>query len=375
MIASQKRTDFQWGEFQKNFFTQWVEAYGKMYQPWMDPMKYWQGMKPPFAGPDIFSKWLEMMRDTLGKAADQAGGGLGPTVLARMMRAGSMFVVLNEFWMEILKDLPQLYSVRGDDAKSREIFDRWAVAYKKVFEQLMGSPVSQTADDMMKSWLNIIQMHQASLGQWWNPWMKAAPQWQEQAEKWMKGDWSALAEGRSLWREVYDETLGRVFRMPAFGLTKEQTEKTRKTYDAFVQFYMALPNFHQFFYNTGMAASKELFNKIQNLKHDEFTPDTVREIYKMWVTTNEDAFFELFKQQDFGNAMGEVLNLGLRLKKRLDELTADWCEAMSIPSNREFDAVAKAIQDLRRKVRSQQKAIEALQQQLETQKIREGENV
>ena len=112
-----------------------------------------------------------------------------------------------------------------------------------------------------------------------------------------------------------------------------------------------------------MEALKSLFDKIQNLKHEEFTPETVREIYKMWVATNEDAFFELFKRPDFSNAMGEVLNMGLRLKKRLDELTADWCEAMSIPSNREFDAVAKAVHDLRRKVRSQQITIEALQQQ------------
>jgi len=370
MAASQKGTDpfSQWAAFQKNFFSQWAEAYGKLYQPWVNPMAFWQGMKPSFAGPDIFSKWTEMMQDTVGKAAGQAGGGLGPTVLLRMMRAGNMFVVLNEFWMAILKDLPELYSVKGDDVKSREIFDRWTAAYKKVFEQLVGSPVPETADEMMKSWLNIVQMHQTTFGLWWNPWMKAAPQFQAQAEKLMKGDWSALTESRSLWREVYDETLGRVFRMPAFGLTKEHTEKVRKAYDAFIHFYMALPHFHQYFFNTGMTALKELFNKIQSLKHGEFTPDTVREIYKMWVTINEDAFFDLFKKPDFSNAMGEVLNLGLRLKKRLDELTADWCEAMSIPSNREFDAVAKAVQELRRKVRSQQITIDALQQQLDAQK-------
>ncbi|MEW6333286.1 MAG: poly(R)-hydroxyalkanoic acid synthase subunit PhaE, partial [Thermodesulfobacteriota bacterium] len=357
-----------WGEFQKSFLTQWLDAYGKLNPSWMDPMTYATGMKSPFAAPDIFSRWTEMMRDTLGKLSGQAGGGIGSTVLDRMMRAGGMFVVLNEFWMEILKDLPKLHSVRGDDAGSREIFDRWAEAYKKVFEQLMGSPVSDSADDMMKSWLNILQMHQAALGLWRDPWLKAAPQWQEYAEKWMKGDMSALAEGRSLWRDVYDETLGRVFRMPAFGLTKDQTEKIRKTYDVFIQFHMALPNFHKYFYDTGMAALNALFGKIRSLRHEEFTPDTVKEIYKMWVITNEDAYFELFKQPDFSNAMGEVLNLGLRLKKHLDGLTADWCESVSIPSNREFDSVARAVQELRRKVRSQQKAIEALQQQLETKK-------
>jgi len=366
MTGSQKNPDFfsQWREFQINFYTQWAEAYGKLYRPWMDSMKYWQGAKPPSAGWDIFAKWTEMMSETVGKAAEGAGGGIGPAVLFRMMRAGNVFAALTEFWMEILEDLPALHQVKGDDVQSRQIFERWAAAYKKVFEQLFGTPISETAEDMMKSWLNIVQAHQANLGLWWSPWIQASPEFQKQAEKLMKGDWSALTAGRSLWQEVYDETLGRVFRMPAFGLTKEQTEKVRRANDAFIQFWMALPRFYQFFYDTAMAALREIYDKIQNLKQDEFTPETAREIYKLWIVTNENAFFELFKKPEFSNAMGEVLNLGLRLKKRLDELNADWCDAMSIPSNRDFDVMAKAVQELRRTVRRQQKTIEALQQQI-----------
>jgi len=367
MTTSRKGSDVysQWSDFQKDFFTQWAKAYGNLYQPWADPAKYWQGMKPPFGGSDVFSRWTEMMSATIGKAAEHAGGGIGPTVLFRMMRAGNVFVVLNEFWTEILKDLPMLHQVREDDAKSREIFDRWAGGYRKVFEQIFGTPISGDAEEIMKSWLDILQMQQATLGLWWNPWAHALPQFKEQAEKVMRGDWSAMTAGRSLWREVYDETLGRVFRMPAFGLTKEQSEKLRRTYDALVQFCMALPQFYQLFYDTAMDALREMFDKVRKLNLDEFTPETAREIYHLWIVTNEDAFFELFKKPDFSNAMGEVLNLGLRLKKRLDQLNADFCEAMSIPSNRDFDAVAKAIQELRRTVRRQQKAIEALQQRKE----------
>jgi hypothetical protein len=355
----------QWGEFQKNFFSQWADSYGKMYQPWTEGMKYWQGMPGSFAPPNLFSKWTEMIQETIGKTAGQTEGGLGPDVLFRILRASNVFVIANEFWMEILKDLPELYQAKTDDVRSREIFERWVAGYQKVFEQLMGSPVSDTAEDMMKSWLNIVQMNQAAFGLMWNPWAQAIPQWREQMEQFMKGEWSAAGEARSLWREVYDETLGRVFRMPAFGLTKEQIEKTRKTYDAFVKYLYSLPNFYQYFYDTGMEALKQVFDKVQNLTFEEMTPDTARELYKIWWTTNEDAFFHLFKRSDFSNAMGEVLSYGLRFKKRLDDLTAEWCEALSIPSNREFEEVAKAIHDLRRKVRVQQKTIDALQQKLE----------
>jgi class III poly(R)-hydroxyalkanoic acid synthase PhaE subunit len=366
MEGKQQQTDYftGWGEFQKNFFTQWADSYGKLFQPWTDPMKLWQGMTPPNQATDLFSKWEEMIRETIGKAAEKSDEGLGSTVLSRILRASNVFVVLNEFWMAMLKDLPELYQSKGDDLQSREIFNRWTERYKKVFEQLVGAPVSDTAQEMMTSWLNTIQMHQASMGLMWNPWMQAMPQWREQAEKFMKGDWKAVYEARSLWREVYDETLGRVFTMPAFGLNKQQTERLRRTYDAFVRYYTSIPNFYQILYKTGMEALKEVFDKVKNLKTTEITPEAVREVYKIWWTVNEDAFFELFKEPEFGNAMSEVLNYGLRLKKRLDELTSEWCQALSIPSNKEFDEAIMVIQELRRTVRLQQKAIEKIQQRL-----------
>ena len=125
MEKQEQQRDFfsQWGEFQKGFFSQWADTYGKMFQPWTDAMKYWQGVKTPFKVPDLFSKWNDMIRETVGKAAGQAEGGLGPEVLSRILRASNVFVIFNEFWMEILKDLPGIYQAKGNDVKSREIFN------------------------------------------------------------------------------------------------------------------------------------------------------------------------------------------------------------------------------------------------------------
>jgi hypothetical protein len=353
-----------WADLQKNFFTQWADAYSKMGWPWWEPSKFWEGAKGPFPFQDLFAKWSRMIQESLGKAAEQTGGGVGPTVFFRILRASNVFVILNEFWMEVLKDLPELHQAKGDPGKSREIYERWAGGYKKVFEQMVGSPISDPGQAIMKSWLNIVQMYQSAMGLIWGPWNQAIPQWQGQAEKIMKGDWAALSEARSLWREVYDETLGRVFRMPAFGITKEQTERVRKTFDALVQFWSSIPNYYLFFHRTGMEALKKTMERLQELKFEEMTSESLHEIYRIWWTTNENAFFELFKTPEFSKAMGEVLNYGLRLKKRLDELVADWSKTLSIPSYRDFDEIAWAIQELRRRVRQQEKTIQKLQKEL-----------
>ncbi len=366
MESQRQSKDFfsDWAEFQKNFFSSWADAYPKIYQPWAEAFKFWQGGKPSFDVVDLFSKWSQMIQETIAKGAGQAESGVGPTVFFRILRASNVFITLQEFWMEILKDLPQLSEMKGDAVKSREIFERWTERYKKVFEQMFGSPISDTGQEVLKSWLNIVQTYQTAMGLVWNPWVQAMPQWREQMERFLKGDWAAWDEVRSLWREVYDETLGRVFRMPAFGLTKEQIERVRKTYDALIQFWSSLPKFYRFFFNTGTEALRRAFDKLQNLKLEEMTTEKLHEIYRVWWTTNENAFFELFKSPEFGEAMGEVLNYGLRLKKRLDELTAEWSKAFSIPSYREFDEVALVVQELRRKVRKQEKTIEELQRKL-----------
>ncbi len=353
----------QWFEFQRSFLSQWADSFGRMYQPWTDSLGFWQGATTPYAG--LFSQWSKMIQETIGKTAGQAEEGLGRTVLFRTLGASNVFAALSEFWLDVLADLPELYSAKGDAAKSRKIFEKWVGRYNRVFEQVVGSPVSDSAQEMMTSWLNILQTYQAATGLVWNPWMQAMPQWREQAERLMKGDWTALTEARSLWREAHDDTLGRVVAMPAFGLTKEHTERLKRTYDAFVRFWSSLPAFYELFHPTGMEALKEVFDKVQDLKVEKIGPETLREIYMIWWTTNENAFFKLFKSPEFGKAMGEAVTHGLTLKKFLDEVTAEWCKVVSIPSNREFDEVAMVVQELRKKVRQQQKAIEELQRKLD----------
>jgi len=351
----------QWMEFQKSFYDQWLNASSSMFKPWADATKAWQAGGAGSAGFDLFAKWSELVRGTIQKAADGTGGGIGPEVMFRILRSSNVFVLFNQFWLEILKDLPKLYQDKWDEAASRQVYERWVEHYKKVFEQIIGSPVSKTAEETMASWVNTLQMGQSVFGMMGAPWAKAGPQWQEQMARFLRGDWSALQEGRSLWREVYDETLGKVFRMPAFGLTKEHTEQLRRTYDAYLQFMNAVPGFYQFFYKTGMDALKEFFDHLKHFKAEEMTPERLKEVYKIWWTTNENALFELFKKHEFGKAMGEVLNHGLRFKKRLDGLTAEWCKSLSIPSREDYDDLAKSVHELRRKVRDQQKIIADLQ--------------
>lgn len=312
--------------------------------------------------------WEAILQSFLG-AATNGGNGQGESAIAaRMMQAGNAFLRINEFWGEAVKDLPDLYQSNGNAAKMSEIFDGWVERYKGVFNKSADSDLSVKAEEIFSSWTHIFKMNQKVNEPVWSPLIEAMPRWSDQSEKLAKGDISAIEEGLRLWQDVYSETLGRFLEMPGLGLTKQHSEKISRTCAEFTQFAASLPYYYQYLLNTEISALKDVFDQICDLEIKEVTPEVMREIYKIWLVTSERSFHELFKRPDFCNTVSEVLNCMFRLKKQLNELTAQWCDMMSIPSSRDHDKMAMAIQDLRRKVHAQQKTISALQKHLDAVK-------
>ena len=140
MVREERQKDFfsQWFEFQRGFLSQWADSFGRTPQSWTGGLGFWQGAMTPYA--DMFSAWSKMIQETIGMTAGQAEEGLGRTVLYRTLGASNVFMVLNEFWAEVLSTLPELYQAKGDADKSRQIFERWVQRYNRVFEQVVAPP-------------------------------------------------------------------------------------------------------------------------------------------------------------------------------------------------------------------------------------------
>jgi hypothetical protein len=362
----------RWSEAQKELFEQWRTIYAQAMPLYVDPLKPLQSSALPLSATDFFAMWKQLFDRFSSMTASAEPGALSADVLSRMSRASEAFMSVNTFLMNVSQQLPAVFEAAGDEAKSREIFESWAKLYYESFEKLFGTTVSDTSKQNVDTWLNIVEKNQQASGLMVNPWKQAFPRMQEQAERaLMKGDWEAAKKLHGIFREAYDETLGRMFRMPGFGLTKAQNESVRKAYDAVQRYHLSLPGFYEYFYETGLKALKEVFDRVQGLEVDEVTPETVRQFYRIWWSTNENHFFELFKSPDFVRTMNEVTAFGLKAKQRVDTLTAELCKAIDIPSNREFDQMAQVVHELRRKVRLQQKAIEELQKKLTNNRQRE----
>ncbi|MBT8339123.1 MAG: hypothetical protein HKP58_04395 [Desulfatitalea sp.] len=320
----------------------------------------------PFPSKEFLSKWRAMIESLIEKNEDLQKSGADASVVERMIGANGVFVLLNDFWHETLKEMPKLQRPEADPEKPQDIFEGWLARYNGLVEQYTDQSFSGELEQILSPWMNIVQVGQTSAGTMFNPWLESFSEWGQVSQKLSQGDLSALDQGYNLWLSSYNETLGRAFNMPAFGLTKQHAERFRRVQDEFARFTTSLPYFHHYIHQTGQAALKEVMEKVQAMKIDRPTPENIRQIYKVWLMTNEKAFFQLFQRPDFCHTTGELVHHCLRLKQQIDELTSTWCSAMSIPTNQDQDQMAMAIQLLRRKVRQQNKAIEALQQKVET---------
>lgn len=317
-----------------------------------------------FFSQDFLSNWRSFIESFIDGNGNSDKSAAEADTVERMINANGVFMLLNDFWKTAFKELPKLNEVKNDKDKSQEIIDGWLEQYQTFFEKHTGMVLNGEIEQIINTWMNILQLHHNAAGRIFNPWIESLSDWGKVSEKFAQGDLSALDQGFHLWLDTYNDTIGKALNMPSLGLTKQHAEKFKRVHAEFTQFTSSLPFLHQYIYQTGISAMKEVFEKVKAAELESPTPENLREIYDIWLMTNEKAFFQLFQRPDFCATTGEIIHSSLRIKRQLDDLTATWCTTMSIPTSRDHDKMAMAIQELRRKVRTQEKAIEALQQKV-----------
>jgi len=337
-------------ENQPSSHVQWADEYGSNL----------------FFSQDFLSKWRSFIGSFVDGNGSSEKNAAEADAVERMINANGVFMLLNDFWNTTIKELPKLSEAKNDQGKSKDIIDGWIERYQTFFEKNTGMLLNGEIDQIISTWMNILQLHHNAAGRIFNPWLESLSDWGQVSEKFAQGDLSALDQGFHLWLDTYNETIGRALNMPSLGLTKQHAEKFKKVHAEFSQFVSSLPFLHQYIYQTGISAMKEVIEKIKTAELESPTPENFREIYNIWLMTNEKAFFKLFQSPDFCATTSEIVHSSLRVKRQLDDLTATWCATMSIPTSHDHDKMAMAIQELRRKVRSQEKAIEALQRTVKT---------
>jgi class III poly(R)-hydroxyalkanoic acid synthase PhaE subunit len=349
-----------WFEWQRTLWENWMTTTIKGMQA---AQSIWQEQ----TARDMLTAWQQTWSKSFlglfpGKELPE---GLGTTVYERLRHASDVYNSLLVFWARSAMLFSQVSpGTATTTEKLKEIYDQWVKEYQTVMGSLWGAYSSKYAEETGKAYQSAIAALTESGWRFTEPLLKNLEQLPEILAKIAKGDAGASIELTGLFRKNYELTLGKALRSPSLGYAREFVQRVNDTLDAYVHYSAALAQYFAPFYQSGMDAAEKVFQRLSEFQGKEITPETFREFYRIWWTTNEDVYNQMFMSEEFTKLLGEVLRQGLLFKKQLDNLSDEIIKFTNLPTKQDMDEIYRTIYDLRKEVRWQRRAIRDLEQHL-----------
>jgi len=319
----------------------------------------------PFDSLNMYEEWMKMTGETVRKVLDMApSGGVGPETYNKVFDGMKAYFSLYEFWNSWTRTMGPMSGKSHSPEEWKAAQEKLSREYVKVLDSVIGRKPPDSMEEILKIQGKMMGQGLEALSWFKSPWsimMKRGPQ---VASKAATGDISSVREGFSLWQTAISDTIGKLLQIPSLGYSREYEERNKELVEAYVRYATALPAFYSEFYQTGMNAFDQLMEKTKEVPTDN-SPESFKRFYGIWVRVNEDAFFDLFKRDEFSGMMNEVMNRGLDFKKKLDRNTSKYLESISVPNRQEMDDVYKALYDLKREVRKLGREVRDLREKLD----------
>ena len=340
-----------------------VPSVTQLYEAWM---KWWPGLKG-LAGP---GSWYEEFTKKLQKTfGEEIGDGLGFTLFKRITSSAGIYFDVLDFWAKMLGSSAEVAADKPlSPEQVRELREQWMRHYESIMEALWGAIPSPQIQDMVKAFSSTMGARADFAWSFLEPLVKNLSQVPQLLQKMAAGDTGATAELGGLFARNYEETMGKALLAPTLGYFRECQGRINKAFYVYGKYSTARTLFISFLYTTGMNAAEKVFERFAALNIQETTPETLRELYRLWWSTNEEVYQEVFRSKEFIDLSRQMVEQGLLLRKDIDELSDQFLKFTSIPSKKDMDEIYHAIYETRKELREQRRRITDLEKQVATQK-------
>ena len=363
----------------KDMFSMWTSMPMKISEQWMkmfksfapspssSPLSFFSWKAPteqsslPFDNMGMYGDWMQRSGESMQRIMRMAPSGIGPETFFKVFDGMKSYFSLQDFWGKWVKAMEPLQGKKASPDKWTEVQEKMADEYKRVLDVVIGQKPPETIEQIMKMQETMMSQGTQFMGWMKAPWNKMSKTFPDVATKAFSGDVSAAREGMSLWQTAIADTLGKLLNIPSLGYSRQYDERNKGLMDAYLKFATALPAFHSELQQTGKNAFEKIFEKAKDIPA-EHSPESFKKFYTMWLQTNEDTFFSLFKNEEFVAMMNEVLNKGLDFKKKLDDKTSKTLESLNIPNRDELNDVYKGLYDLKKEVRKLAREVRELKE-------------
>ena len=308
----------------------------------------------PDGGPslqDVLLKSQKEFFDTLMKTSPM-NAGMGTA--AKLFRGNDVYSRLYEFWEPLARALqektfdPDSYKNLLDPGKYAEMIDG-------VFG--FGSPASVTdfcghASGLVDTWASRAQ-------DFVKPWSDALEKNVGASAALASGDPEARMQVFDSLRSAFEETFGKALNMPAVGKDRELTELLLKTIDRYSVFLAKSSEFQLETHKIAQQAMDRVVEIVAEKVRRGEKIEGIEQFAKIWTETNEKAFHELFKTEQFARLQGLLLDAALDARRHIQQLMEHGLKDFPIALRSDMDDVYKTSYTLNKSVRAlQRKSLE-----------------
>jgi hypothetical protein len=323
-------------------------------EPWRTPV-------------DIYNRWLNISKEMFGEYWERAPWGIGQQTSVRVMAGMQIYNKLYEFWASAVQ---LLSGARPEGKGIQETYQGFYESWLKNYNELLNSffKVSLFEPPMWTpaAAMELPQMYANNLSKFVGPWMEAMHNLPgKMAEAVQKGP-QGYPELYRLWLQAYEQTWGRVLRMPPLGLTRETIERIQRGTKALIDHFTAMSDFSSALQREGVKAMQKVATRLEDMYNMGQAPKTFKEFYTLWWTTNEETIYELFKTEEFSHLLGRVTDATMDVRKRYDDIMEEYLKMLPIPTRSEMNDLYKTVYQLKKEVRRNTKQSKDLAEEIRT---------
>ena len=339
-----------WAEGTEAMMKSWTDAQKLMMNSWADMARAatpsapsTNGTSNPFA--DVMQEWQRMAQDLTRGMWGQTESSTPFTrnVTSQMMASQNsmmkMMEMTNEAWQKMM---PQM----GSGETSGNWQETLANYTKQVQEQMLNAPTS-----IMNASKDTNELWSLYLKEWQKFGQFPVTGGVEAMQSMMSGD-SAMTESLDRFWNAYDNTLGRAVNAPTLGYSREFNAKVLKGFDAWTKVRRAEASYQMVMGRLWVSAFDSLMKTLVERTQQGEMPGNSKELVKLWVTTADDVFVEKFKEEEYIEAQGDLLNATMSYRIRERAIMEAFLDAYGLPTRTELDEAYETIHELRREVRS-----------------------
>ncbi|NPV92663.1 MAG: hypothetical protein HPY50_17995 [Firmicutes bacterium] len=363
--AGADKKTLQQGERLQDMWQGWWKNQERFFGLWRDlaPLARLDGSRGEYGMDDalprvgrFYSEGLKVMAEGFREYLKWIPDSSTKETFEKTLQGVNVYTALLNFWSGIQNRVP----VRKDLERWEEFNKSWMDGYKGVLDSFFSLFVPEQYRKMLTDPTDNVRLYQQLVFNFFRPWIESSDELQQRFIQVLKGDRQAFLEFLKVWQQSFQDSYGRVFQLPTFGLARESFERLMESMESYVRYQSEVNEFTSTIYKVGGDAMESLLRKHLDILAEGKQPESFHEFYTLWWNTNEEAYLELFNTEAFARMLADTTDAWLDFKQRVDALLMDFFGALPVPTRKEMDSLYQTVYQMKRKLRDQGRRIDEL---------------